>query len=111
MSGGHWNYEEHNHRDQAEMFAGWLRLLPEVEHELDWGICGDTCLTCAYMNVGRAVEYVLDGNPAMAREFLAKGPAICPRCAKIPAYNTPEQKQAREAWWGNWIAEQMGWEL
>src|SRR5574343_1483966 len=105
MSGGHWDYKEHDHREQAEVFSDWLHLLPEVEHDLDWGISGDSCLTCAYVFVGRAVEFVLDGQGAMAREFLRVAPAICARCSRLPAYNTPEGKQAREAWWGVGVAK------
>ena len=36
------------------------RLMSAVEHELDWGICCDSCLECARKRVAIAIEEFFD---------------------------------------------------
>jgi len=60
MSGGHWNYLSYR-LDEAAKEAGEVwRFLAVVEHELDWGICSDTCHACARTRLGPAMEAFLD---------------------------------------------------
>jgi hypothetical protein len=55
MSGGMWNYLQRRLDDAAEnldfVARPSLRLLGQIEHELDWGQSGDTCPDCAALRV------------------------------------------------------------
>ena len=61
MSGGYWQYKS----DEIEMWSGHIaeamELIAAAEHELDWGLSGDTCHQCARIRVGAAVEALLEG--------------------------------------------------
>ena len=60
MSGGHWGYMSENIRDYGRFVANAMEVLAQIEHELDWGICGDTCLECARRRVVVALEAFFD---------------------------------------------------
>ena len=62
MSGGHWNYMAHRLNDWAKHNSEVWRFLAVVEHELDWGICGDSCHDCARTRLGPAMEAFFDSN-------------------------------------------------
>lgn len=56
MSGGAWNYQEHHLEDLAADASRAITLLSRIEHELDWGISGDTCYDCAKKRVLVSLE-------------------------------------------------------
>lgn len=56
MSGGSWNYQQHRLEDLALDSSRAIKLLAKIEHELDWGICGDTCYECAKERVVAGLE-------------------------------------------------------
>ena len=66
MSGGHWGYQSDKLQEMGENLKGLFLLLATIEHELDWGICGDTCLQCAKRRVGQAMEIYFDGHVSAA---------------------------------------------
>jgi len=71
MSGGHWNYLSSKLDERAiESHEVW-RLLSTIEHELDWGICGDTCVGCAKIRVAEAMECFFDYNCRDATRAIA----------------------------------------
>ena len=67
MSGGAWGYRSEHYREVAEEVQETFELLAIFEHELDWGICGDTCSTCAKNRVAEALIQYFDGNTVAAR--------------------------------------------
>lgn len=70
MSGGHWNYQSYKLQEQGEYVKAVFDLLAEIEHELDWGMCGDTCHDCAKKRVPEALEAFFDGNLSAALALL-----------------------------------------
>lgn len=83
MSGGAWEYQQFKIEEEALRLGELLRLIAQIEHELDWGVSGDTCLYCAHRRVGVAFEqYFGDGrNDATAAVAIAKddGQSKCER--------------------------------
>lgn len=73
MSGGHWDYLQFRLDEAADMHmpAACLQVLGQVEHELDWGHSGDTCLPCARLRVIAGLETFFDGGAADARAAIA----------------------------------------
>lgn len=80
MSGGHWGYRQHDIEAQGQALAGLFALLGEVEHTLDWGICCDTCLNCAYRKVGMAMESYFDGSPETGVSMLRDHDRLDTQC-------------------------------
>lgn len=85
MSGGHWNYMQHRLNDKArEAGAVWL-LMAELEHQLDWGICGDTCIGCAKARCAEALVAFFDAGCENASRALSIARDYkqneCARCA------------------------------
>ncbi len=66
MSGGHWNYMSFRLKEQGQDLKGLFDLLAAAEHELDWGICHDTCLECAKKRVAEGLIRYFDGDVAGA---------------------------------------------
>ena len=74
MSGGHWEYLAYKLEERAEEAQSAieaLRLLAAIEHEMDWGIAGDSCYDCAKLRVIAALEEFFnhqarDAGPAIA---------------------------------------------
>lgn len=65
MSGGHWGYLQNRFdeaADRPDLARSSLRLLGQIEHELDWGHSGDTCLECARLRVMAALEQFYDDS-------------------------------------------------
>ena len=60
MSGGHWNYMSQKLAERGTEAKELWRLMAVIEHELDWGICGDTCYACAAIRVVKALEAFFD---------------------------------------------------
>lgn len=83
MSGGHWGYQSHELQERAEWMRNVLLVLAQVEHELDWGVSCDTCLSCARNRVGVAWEefFEFDGQPDRALMVLRDHKSYrCSRC-------------------------------
>ena len=62
MSGGHWNYMGQRLLDKGEEVKRAFDFLAAAEHELDWGICCDTCLECAKHRVAEGLIRFFDGD-------------------------------------------------
>jgi hypothetical protein len=56
VSGGAWGYQSWKLKELGEELAELLDVVGQVEHELDWGVCGDTCRACARLRVAVALE-------------------------------------------------------
>ncbi len=86
MSGGHWEYLSYKIEERigAPLDEVW-RLLAGVEHELDWGICGDTCYECAKINVIDALEAYFDSQATDVTQSLIILGTREPRCATCKA--------------------------
>lgn len=87
MSGGHWNYlslriEE---RIGASLDDAW-RLLAAIEHELDWGICCDTCYDCAKIRTINALEAYFDTEARSADDALRLLHSSEPECERCKAW-------------------------
>ncbi len=96
MSGGHWDYLSYKieERAGAPLDDVW-RLLAAIEHEIDWGICGDTCYECARIRTVNALEAYYDTQATSidnAMRILRSGESECDRCKKWDA----ERKGKRE---------------
>lgn len=71
MSGGHWDYGKRirDTKDSLRYTDALWELMEVIEHELDWGICCDTCLDCAKKRVAESLIVYLDNyldNPSLA---------------------------------------------
>ncbi len=62
VSGGHWNYLGRRLEENAKSGGEMFRLLGALEHELDWGLCGDTCYACAANRMAPALCAFFDGG-------------------------------------------------
>lgn len=83
MSGGHWNYMADELQERGEGIANLYRLIAVFEHELDWGICHDTCLDCAKKRVAEALIIYFDGNiPAAIALARDSDQNRCQRCVE-----------------------------
>lgn len=71
MSGGHWNYMSNSLEELGEKNKEVWRLLSVIEHELDWGICHDTCYECAKNRVVPAIEAFFDESCRDATKAVA----------------------------------------
>jgi hypothetical protein len=71
MSGGRWGYLSFRLEDRAEFSKEVWRLLAVLEHELDWGICGDTCIDCAKSRCAEALMAFFDTQGADATGAIA----------------------------------------
>lgn len=108
MSGGHWEYmRERLENPTLQMAREYGKLLGQIEHELDWGICCDSCHECAKLRVAAAIEQFFDDGGADARLALAvlmdreRTDTICLRCLHSTtthwrAYRNPGAVQAAE---------------
>lgn len=90
MSGGHWNYMSYKLEEQGRGLAHLFDLLAVIEHELDWGICADTCLDCAKNRVGPAMMAHFDGNHEAAMAIMRdRYQHQCPNCYERDARRKP----------------------
>jgi polyferredoxin len=97
MSGGRWDYGryfEDNNDALGRLTAGNL-VLQAIEHELDWGLSGDTCRECAKLRAVAALEQFFDdrGSNAEAAVAIARDHKQN-RCAKCfeSAENCPHNE-------------------
>ncbi len=84
MSGGHWEYLSYKIEDRigVPLDEVW-RLLAAIEHELDWGICCDTCYDCAKIRTINALEAYFDTGATSVENslrLLRSSEAECPKC-------------------------------
>ena len=92
MSGGHWNYQSHKLEEQGRDLQGLFELLSVIEHELDWGICADTCLQCAQMRLGPAMMLHFDGNNGAAIAVMRdQYQNQCERCERRDRERVPQR--------------------
>ena len=97
MSGGRWDYGR-NFEDNEEAIlrinASNL-LLKALEHELDWGLSGDTCRDCARLRAVAALEQFFDDRASNAEAATAiardSKQNRCPKC--IAYYKTCKHPQ------------------
>jgi len=88
MSGGRWDYGR-NLEDNAEALrrlTAMNEVMQAIEHEVDWGVCDDTCSACAKLRIISALEQFFDDRSsdpvaaiAIARDHLQNR---CPKCVK-----------------------------
>jgi len=87
MSGGRWNYMSEKLEEYAKSNGEVWRLMAALEHELDWGLSGDTCVDCAKTRCACALVAFFDANcedatPAIALARDGRQPTmLCERCA------------------------------
>ena len=62
MSGGHWGYMSTKLEERGRSAGEIWRLMAALEHELDWGICMDTCMHCARNRLVPALQAFFDNN-------------------------------------------------
>ena len=90
MSGGHWDYLSYKIEERigADLGDIW-RLLAAIEHELDWGICCDTCYECAKIRSINALEAYFDTGATSVENSLRLLRSSEPECEQC-------KKQAKE---------------
>lgn len=96
MSGGHWEYLSYKLEERRGEHPGdvW-RLLAAIEHELDYGICCDSCYECAKILTIDALEAYFDTGASSvenAIKILRSAEPQCEKCKKWAA----ERKGKRE---------------
>ncbi|SRR6266480_2276063 len=83
MSGGHWGYLSHRIEERAGVpLDDVWRMLAAIEHELDWGICCDTCYDCAKIRVVNALEAYFDTEATSIDNALRLIRSSEPECGK-----------------------------
>lgn len=96
MSGGHWDYLSQKLEDSIPAATAALEFLAAAEHELDWGICSDTCRACSKLRMAPALELLFDHWPdakpaiAMVRDQRQNQ---CDDCAARDAKRARDIKQ------------------
>lgn len=55
MSGGAWGYLSYKLDEYSDRVSDVMEFVSLVEHELDWGVSGDTCQACAEKRVMAAI--------------------------------------------------------
>ena len=102
MSGGRWEYLQHrlNARADYSLSDVWT-FLGAIEHELDWGICCDTCYECAKIRTISALEAYFDTEATSienALRLLRSGEPECVKCkewaAKQEEPRTPAPRES-----------------
>ena len=88
MSGGRWNYMSEKLEAAARANGEVWRLMAALEHELDWGLSGDTCADCAKRRTVCALVAFFDcdcedATAAIALARDGRQPTMfCERCAE-----------------------------
>lgn len=85
MSGGHWNYAQRELKEQGQRVAAMFKFMAEAQDQLDWGICGDTCLDCTRLRVvAGLIKYFDDPYDPAAAIVVLKARTVrenkCARC-------------------------------
>lgn len=84
MSGGHWGYLQPKLEEWGESVGLSMELLAAIEHEMDWGLCNDTCYDCAKRRVVAALEAFFDDYGRSNAKALAllrdRRQNLCRRC-------------------------------
>jgi hypothetical protein len=102
MSGGHWEYLSYKIEERvgAPLDEVW-RLLAAIEHELDWGICCDTCYECAKIRTINALEAYFDTQAtdvSNSLRLLRNSEPECTRCKEwAKQRGKPREEQPRES--------------
>lgn len=101
MSGGHWDYLSHKIEERiAVPLDDVWRLLARIEHELDWGICCDTCYECAKIRTINAIEAYFDTGATSVEtslRLISSRESECDKCKK----RDEEIRERRKAKEGN----------
>lgn len=83
MSGGHWNYLSYKITDRiGQSLDEVWRLMAAIEHELDYGTCGDTCYDCAKIRTVNALEAYFDTQATSVDNALRLLRSREPECQK-----------------------------
>jgi len=86
MSGGHWDYLSYKLEERGAGQEEVWNLLAVIEHEMDWGLSGDTCRKCAYIRVPLALEAFFDTGATDAKTAISimrdREQYLCPDCKK-----------------------------
>lgn len=89
MSGGNWNYMGREFNENFQKTAELWRLMAVIEHELDWGVCGDTCPGCARARLAPAIEMFFDTRCSDATVAIAlmrdHEQNKCAKCKSTPS--------------------------
>lgn len=102
MSGGNWNYLSYKIEERvgAPLNEIW-KLIAAIEHELDWGICGDTCYECARIRTINALEAYFDTEATSVDDSLRLLRSSEPECTRCKEWqekrNAPREVQPRES--------------
>jgi hypothetical protein len=102
MSGGHWNYLSYKIEERVGVpLDDVWKLLAAIEHELDYGICGDTCYECAKIQVVNALEAYFDTEATSvdnSLRLLRSSESECARCKERDEQRgKPHQTLPRQA--------------
>jgi hypothetical protein len=104
MSGGHWGHLRMKLEERAgqPLNEVW-NLLAAIEHELDYGICQDTCYDCARMNTVAALEAYFDTEATSIENamcILRSRQSVCEQCKKREGkILTPSRESATVEVW------------
>ena len=62
MSGGRWDYGQalEDNEEALSRLTEMNAVMRAIEHEMDWGICGDTCRECSKLRALAALEQFFD---------------------------------------------------
>lgn len=97
MSGGHWDYLSRKLEERAEYAGNVWKLLAAIEHELDWGICGDTCYECAKIRAIRALEAFFNTEATDESTAVRLLRSSEPECEDCKQRSKPQVKHAQHA--------------
>jgi hypothetical protein len=89
VSGGHWDYLAHKLGERAEYAGEIWELLAAIEHELDWGLSGDTCYECAKIRTIRALESFFDSGASLITTAIRLLRSKEPECERCRAWMQP----------------------
>lgn len=93
MSGGHWDYLGYKLRERASFAGDVWNLLGAIEHELDYGICCDTCYDCAKIRVIRALEAFFDNEAMNSETSIRLLRSTEPECEKCEQWEAERKKR------------------
>lgn len=99
MSGGRWGYLDDEIAKYGRRAQAGADLLAQIEHEMDWGICCDTCYECAKRRVIAALECFFDtgtGGAEAALKILKDHRDTHLMCENHFKINAPDMVEAWE---------------
>lgn len=93
MSGGNWDYLQYKLMERANYsLADVWTLLGALEHELDWGISGDTCYECAKIRTINALEAYFDTQARSIENAIRLLRSYEPECTRCKEWAEKQGK-------------------